>query len=153
MSLVQRIDDEIKAAMRARDAARLGVLRMLKSRLTEREVQMRAGGERRPLTDDQAIEVIAAYAKQRRDSIDGYRAGGREEQARAEEAELALVQEFLPAQISEDEVRDVVRAAVAETGATSMRDIGAVMKLVMPRLKGVADGKLVNRIVREALGG
>lgn len=96
--------------------------------------------------------MIATYAKQRRDSIEAYRKGGKEYLATKEEAELAIIQQYLPAQMSEDEVRRIVAAAVAETGATSAKEIGAIMKIVMPKLKGEADGAVVNRIVRELLG-
>lgn len=151
MTLVERIDAAAKDAMRARDATRLGVLRMLKSLLQNRAVELRTGGVGRPLDDDEATAVVATYAKQRRDSIESYRAGGREDLAAREEAELAIVQEFLPAQADEERIRAVVREAIAESGASSPRDLGAVMKLAMPRLQGAADGKVVNRIARELL--
>jgi uncharacterized protein YqeY len=127
---------------------------MLKSRMMEAEVERRAThGTGYELQDEEALAVIAAYAKQRRDSIDAYRQGGREDLAAKEEAELAVVQEYLPRQLSADEVRAIVSGAIAESGASSAKDMGAVMKLVMPKVKGVSDGKLVNQIVRELLGG
>ena len=154
MSLKQRLEDEIKTAMKARDASRLACLRMLKSRVMEREVALRAK-QGRDYTiaehDDEVQGVIAAYAKQRRDSIDSYRQGGRDELAAAEQAELAIVSEFLPVQLSEDDVRDLVKQAIADSGATSAKDLGAVMKAAMPLTQGKADGKLVNRLARELL--
>ena len=96
--------------------------------------------------------MIASYAKQRRDSIEGFERGGREEQAANERAELAIVEEYLPRQLTDDEIREIVRAAVAECGATGAAAMGAVMKAVMPRIKGMADGKRVQKIVRESLG-
>ena len=96
--------------------------------------------------------MIAGYAKQRRDSIEAYRKGGNEALATKEEAELAIIQQYLPAPISEEEVRRIVAAAIAKVDATSAKDMGAIMKIVMPILKGEADGAVVNRIVRELLG-
>jgi uncharacterized protein YqeY len=153
MSIRERIVSDLTAAMKAKDAARLGVIRMLKSRIMEAEVEQRGRkGSEYVLEDQECLAVIATYAKQRRDSIEAYRKGGNEDLAKKEEAELAMIQEYLPAQLSEDEVRRVVAAAIAETGATSAKDMGAIMKIVMPRLKGGADGAVVSRVVRELLG-
>ena len=139
--------------MKARDTVRLGVVRMLKARMQEAEVEKRAEkGAGYALEDAEALAVISAYAKQRRDSIEAYRQGGREDLAAKEEAELAIIQQYLPAQLSEADVRRLVSEAIAESAASSAKDMGAVMKLVMPKVKGVADGKLVNQIVRELLG-
>jgi uncharacterized protein len=153
MSIRERIVADLTAAMKAKDAERLGVVRMLKSRIMEAEVEQRGRkGPEYVLDDPECLAVIATYAKQRRDSIEAYRKGGKEDLAAKEEAELAIIQQYLPAQMSEDEVRRIVAAAIAESGATSSKEMGAVMKLVMPKLKGGADGAVVNRIVRELLG-
>ena len=153
MPIRDRIVADLTAAMKAKDATRLGVIRMLKSRIMEAEVEQRGlKGAGYVLEDEECLAEIAAYAKQRRDSIVAFRQGGKEELAKKEEAELAIIQQYLPAQLSEDEVRRVVAAAIAESGATSAKDIGAIMKIVMPTLKGVADGAVVSRIVRELLG-
>ena len=153
MGLKQQLSDDLKTAMKARDSDRLTVIRMLRSKLQEREVQLRGKhGPDHQLTDEDVLEVVGSYAKQRRDSIESYRAGGREELATAEEAELAIVQTYLPAQLSEDEVKAIVDEVVAETGAASPADMGKVMKALMPRTKGLADGKSVSRLVRERLG-
>ena len=153
MSIRERIVADLTAAMKAKDAARLGVIRMLKSRIMEAEVEQRGRkGPEYVLEDQECLAVIATYAKQRRDSIEAYRKGGNEELAKKEEAELAIIQQYLPAQLSEDEIRRTVAAAIAEFGATSAKDMGAVMKIVVPRLKGGADGAVVSRIVRELLG-
>ena len=125
---------------------------MLKAKIMEAEVDRRSKGGGDVLGDQECLAVIAAYAKQRRDSIEAYRNGGREDLATKEESELAIIQQYLPAQKSEDEIRGIVAAAIAETGATSAKDMGAVMKIVMPKLKSEADGAVVNRIVRELLG-
>ncbi|HET6373318.1 MAG TPA: GatB/YqeY domain-containing protein [Candidatus Polarisedimenticolia bacterium] len=154
MSLKQRITDDLKAAMKSGDRDRLEALRMIKARILEAEVDQRAAkGREYELSDPEAIQVIAAYAKQRRDSIDSYRQAGREDLASKEEAELAMVREYLPAQLSADEVRRIVKEAIDASGASSPKDMGAVMKLVMPKVKGAADGKLVNQIVGELLAG
>jgi len=154
MSIKQQIVDDMKAAMKSRAADRLEVLRMVKARMMEAEVSLRAAkGRDYELEDAESIQVLTSYAKQRRDSIDSFRQAGREDLATKEEAELALVQEYLPRQLPPEEVRRIVQEAIAEARATSARDLGAVMKLVMPRVKGAADGKVVNRIAAELLGG
>jgi uncharacterized protein YqeY len=153
MAIREQIVADLTAAMKAKDAQRLGVVRMLKSRIMEAEVEQR--GRKGPdyvLDDQECLAVIASYAKQRRDSIEAYRKGGKEDLAAKEEAELAIIQQYLPAQMPEEEIRRVVSGAIAESGAASAKDMGAVMKIVMPRLKGGADGALVSRIVRELLG-
>jgi uncharacterized protein YqeY len=152
MPLKQTIADELKAAMKARNQARLDVLRMARARLQEAEVALRATqGRDYEITDEESTRVLSGYAKQRRDSIDAYRAAGREDLAAKEEAELAIVQEFLPRQLSELEIREIAREAIASTGAASAKDMGQVMKAVMPKVQGAADGKLISRIVNELL--
>jgi uncharacterized protein YqeY len=154
MSLMDTIAEDLKSAMKSRAQERLDTLRMARSKMLEAEVNLRAEmGRDYKLEDHEAIKVLASYAKQRRDSIESFRAAGREDLAAREEAELAIIQEYLPKQMSEDDVRRIAREAIAAAGAASPRDMGAVMKLVMPRVKGAADGKLVNRIVNELLSG
>jgi uncharacterized protein YqeY len=153
MTIRERIVADLTAAMKAKDAQRLGVMRMLKSRIMEAEVEQRSlKGSDYILDDQRCLAVIASYSKQRRDSIEAYRKGGNEQLAKKEEAELAIIQEYLPAQLSEDSIRRIVATAIAESGATSTKEMGAIMKLVMPRLKDEADGAVVSRIVRELLG-
>ncbi len=152
MSLKERIGEEMKTAMKSGDKDRLGVLRMLRARVLEAEVSAREKqGRDHEATDEEVVAVISSYAKQRRDSIEAYRGGGREDLAAREEAELKIVQEYLPAPLTPDEIRAIVAASIAEAGAKSAKDMGAVMKLVMPRLKGSADGKQVQEIVRSLL--
>ena len=152
MSVRDKIDEEIKSALRGGEKLRLSCLRMLKARLIDAQVAERArSGAAAVLSDEAATEVIATYAKQRRDSIDSYAKGGRDDLADRERLELDVVNEYLPRQLSEEKVREIVGAAIAESGAASTRDLGQVMQLVMPQVKGVADGKLVNRVVRELL--
>ena len=148
----RKIVEDLTTAMKAKDAQKLAVVRMLKSRMMEAEVDCRAEkGAGYELSDDEATTVIAAYAKQRRDSIDAYVQAGRTDLADKERAELAIIQEYLPAQLSEQDIRAIVAQAIAESGAASPKDMGSVMKLVMPKVKGKADGKLVNQIVLELL--
>ena len=152
MSIKQRLNADMKQAMKDRERRTLTCIRMLKSKLLEREVALRGKhGTDYEITDDEALDVIATYAKQRRDSISSYREGGREDLASEEEAELAIVGCYLPAQLSEDELRELIRGAISESGAQTIKDVGSVMKLVVPQTKGVADGKLVNRLVRSLL--
>jgi hypothetical protein len=154
MPIKQRIVEDLTAAMKAGAKERLGVLRMVKAKMLEAEVSLRGTkGRDYQLEDPEAIEVLASYAKQRRDSIDSYRKGGREDLAAQEESELAIVQEYLPQRMSADDVRRIVREAIAQCGATSPKEMGTVMKLVMPQVKGAADGKMVSQIVSELLAG
>lgn len=152
MSLKQRILDDIKVTMKAQQPQRLGVLRMLKAKILEAEVAQREKkGLDYQLEDAETLRVVGQYAKQRRESIDSYRSGGRAELAAQEEAELKIVEEYLPQAASDDQVRAAVQAAIAELGATSKKEMGAVMKAALTKLQGAADGKLVNKIVMELL--
>ncbi|MDF1553252.1 MAG: GatB/YqeY domain-containing protein [Deferrisomatales bacterium] len=147
-TLQERIDAAAVAAMKSREAVRLGTLRMVRAALKNREIDKRA-----PLEETDVLQVLGTQAKQRRESIEQYRAGGREELAAKEEAELAVLQEFLPRELDENELRAAVAAAVTEVGAGGPRDMGRVMGVLMPRLQGRADGGAVNRLVREVLAG
>ena len=152
MTIKERLLADLTASMKARDAQRTSVLRMLKAKLLEAEVEQRAAhGLDYQLPDPELIRVLTSYAKQRRDSVTAYRQGGREDLAAQEERELAIVEEYLPRGLTEDEVREGVRAVIAELGATSKKELGAVMKAAMARFGGAADGKLVNRIAGELL--
>ena len=154
MSIRKQLDADMKQAMRDRDQPRLSCIRMLKSKVQEKEVALRGKhGKDHELTDDDVMAVLTTYAKQRRDSIASYREAGREELAATAEAELAILKAFLPEQLDEAAIRELVQKAIADSGAGSMKEIGAVMKLLMPQVKGKADGKQVNAIVRELLGG
>jgi uncharacterized protein YqeY len=152
MSIKRKLEADLREALKARETLRVGCLRMLKSKILEREVALRVErGKDYELEDDETRGVIAAYAKQRRDSIESYRQAGRDDLAGKEEAELAIVNAYLPRQLSDEEIGRIVREAIGESGAASPRDMGKVMKLVMPRVKGAADGKRVNEIVRASL--
>jgi uncharacterized protein YqeY len=140
--------------MKSGDKTKLSVLRMLKAKLIEAEVEARAKkGADAALGDAEALDAIASYAKQRRDAADSYRQAGRADLVQQEEAELAVVSAYLPQQLSREEVEVLAREAVAAVGATSAKDLGAVMKALLPKVKGSADGKVVNEVVRQILGG
>ncbi len=154
MSLKQRIEDDLKAALRAGDKQRLGCLRMVKAKAQEKQIELRGKkGSEAELSDDDVMNVVSAYAKQRHDSIESYERGGREDLAAKERAELEILAAYLPQPMSEDEVAAIIDEAVRESGASEPRDMGAVMQLVMPKVKGRADGKLVSRIVQSRLKG
>ena len=147
MSIQDRLSEEMKAAMRARDSLRLGTIRMARTALKNAEIEARQA-----LDDAAAIKVLSTLVKQRREAAEAYQAT-RPELADKEEQELLVLQEFLPAQLSEAELEEMIAKAIAESGASSMRDMGAVMKLVTPQTTGRADGKLVSEIVRKQLAG
>jgi hypothetical protein len=154
MAVKERLEAEMKEALRAKDADRLSCIRMLRSQLQTREVALRAErGRDYQLTDDEALAVVQSYAKQRRDSIDSYRQGGREELAASEERELAIVESYLPRQLDDAELGRIVQEVIAASGATSPRDMGAVIKGVMAKTQGAVDGRRVSSAVRTALGG
>jgi uncharacterized protein YqeY len=142
----------MKTAMKAGDKIRVSTLRMLQSRILEREVELRARkGRDYHLDDDETTDVLVSYAKQRRQSIESYVAGGRPELADKEREELAIVEEYLPRQLGAAELEALVDQAVSVTGANSLKDLGAVMKRVMAEAKGGIDGKTVNEIVKRRL--
>ncbi len=152
MGLKDVIAEDLKAAMRSRNQQRLDTLRMARARMLEAEVALRAEmGRDYQLSDPEAVKTLAAYAKQRRDSIEAYRNAGREDLAAKEEAELAIIQTYLPKQLTEDEVTRLVDEAIATTGASGPKDMGTVMKAVMPNVQGAADGRMVSRVVQERL--
>ncbi|MFO7653829.1 MAG: GatB/YqeY domain-containing protein [Candidatus Krumholzibacteriia bacterium] len=142
-----RLQGAVVSAMKARDRERLGVLRMLQAAVKQKEVD-----GRQELDEPAVIQVIASYARKVKDQLDGARAGGRADLVSAAERELAVVQEFLPAELGDDELSDLVREAIAETGAASPRDMGQVMKAVLPRVAGRADGGRVSAEVKRQLG-
>jgi hypothetical protein len=146
MSLIARIEGDLKDAMRSRDASRVGTLRLTLSALRSAEKDLG-----RPLHDDEELQVLQRERKRRVEAAEAFRAGGREEQAAAEERELAVLEEFMPAPLSEDELEEIVDDVIAEVGATSMRHFGRVMADVMPQVAGRADGAGVSQLVREKL--
>jgi uncharacterized protein len=146
MSGIQRLEEELREARLARDDARRDALSLLLSSLRSAEKDLQ-----RELTGDEELQVLQRERKRRVEAAEAFRNGGREEQAAAEEAELAVLEEFMPAQLSEEELEEIVDDAIAEVGATSMRDLGRVMADVMPQVAGRADGSMVSQLVREKL--
>jgi uncharacterized protein len=144
--MITRLEAELAAAMKARDATRRDALRLILSSLRSAEKELQ-----RPLTDDEELQVLQRERKRRVESIEAFRSGGREAKAEAEEAELEVLQEFMPEPLSEEELERIVDDAIAEVGATSMRDLGRVMADVVPQIAGRADGSAVSQIVREKL--
>lgn len=141
-----QLQEDLKAAMRAGDDLRKSVIRMSISALKNAEIEHRGA-----LDEEAALKVLMAEAKKRRDSIADYEKAGRNEQAEQEKAELAVLEVYLPQQLSREEIAVEAQAVIAETGASSMKDMGQVMRVLMPRLKGRADGRLVNQVVKELL--
>lgn len=149
MAFIDRISQDLTAAMRARDTTRLATLRMAKAALMNREVE-----RGRALDDTESLQVIASLIKQRRDSIEQFRNGGREDLATKEAAELAVLEAYVPPAAGQAEIEAAIEAAIAETGAAGARDMGKVMKAVMARLQGATlDGKVVSDLVRKRLAG
>ena len=142
------INRDMVAAMKSGDKDRLSTLRMLLSAIKYKEVDAK-----HQLNDEEVVSVLSTLIKQRQDSIDQFRKGGREDLVLKESKEVEVLKGYLPPQLSADEVRDIIKKAAQETGAAGPKDMGKLMKAVMPLVKGKADGKLVNDIVKEVLGG
>lgn len=150
MSLKQQILDDLKAAMKAKEADKLNVLRSLKAKLLEKEISERKGGEA-SLSDEQVVEVLMKAAKQRKESIDQFEEGGRDDLAEKEKFELEIIENYLPEMMDEDEIREEVKSQIDKMGATDMSDMGKVMGALMGRLKGKAEGATISKIVKEEL--
>jgi uncharacterized protein YqeY len=146
MQLRERLTAQMKEAMKSRDALRLSAIRMVLSSVKNRDIELR-----REMNDAEIIETIGTLCKQRRESIRLFKEAGRQELVDKEEAELALLIEFLPQQLTREELEALVDKAIAETSATSGKDMGKVMKALMPDVTGRADGKLVSEVVKEKL--
>lgn len=148
MSLSKKIDEDLIKALKAGDKARATVLRGLKSDCKYKQIEK---GE--DLTDDDVVGVLSSAAKKRKESIEQFRSGNRPDLVDKETSELELITGYLPAQLPENELREMIRASIEATGADSPAKLGLVMKDLMPKVKGKADGKLVNRLVHESLSG
>jgi hypothetical protein len=145
--LQEKIQAQMTEAMRAKDSLRLSVLRMMKSAVKNKEVE-----KMKVLDEGEVLTVLSTLVKQRKDSVDQFRKGGREELAQKEEAEIKIIEEYLPAAASEDDIRKAIEEAVQETGASSIKDMGKVMKAALARLAGKsADGARVSQMVKEKL--
>jgi uncharacterized protein len=148
MALKDQLDADLKTAMRDKDTVKLSVVRMLKSAIKYREIEVM-----KPLDDGGVLQVITSEIKRHKDSVEQYRAGNRADLVEKEEAEIAILQSWLPTQLSEAEVRAKVDAAVQAVGAKGPKDMGAVMKALLPEVQGKADGKLVSELVKARLAG
>ena len=151
MTLLERVDADLKDAMRAKDTVKLGVLRMLKSALKYGAIE-KSGAEAQ-LTDADAVQVVHKQAKQRQDSIESFEKGGRPELVEKEKVELAILNSYLPQQLGGEELAKVVRETIAEAGATSKAQMGAVMKALQAKVGDRADGRTLSQEVNQQLGG
>ena len=146
MSLQERLQEDVKQSLRNRDSTRLSIIRYLRSEIHNQEIARQA-----TLGDDAVIDLLGRQVKRHRESIDAFKQGNRPDLVEKEEAELAIVLQYLPEQMSEDEIKPLAQAAIQETGAAGPQDTGKVMGRVMPQVKGKADGRAVSAIVSELL--
>jgi uncharacterized protein len=150
MSLKERIGEDIKTAMKAKDKIRLQTVRSIKKAILEKEVEVRPQGQD-SLTAEQEIELLSQQAKQRRDSIEQFQNAGRDDLADKESQELAIIETYLPEQVSDSELEAIIDEIIANSGATSVKDLGKVMGPAMKQLKGKADGKKIQALVKSKL--
>ena len=146
MSIKEQLANDMKEAMKAKEKERLAVIRMVRGAIRQQEIDGKT-----ELDDEAVIAVISKEVKMRKDSIVDLQKGGRDDLVAQNEAEIAFLMPYLPKQLTEDEVRELVKEAVEKTGASSPKDMGKVMGALMPKVKGRADGKMVNQLVKEAL--
>jgi len=146
MNLLERLESDMIKAAKARDSERLGAIRFVRSQTKNRQIELR-----RELKDEDVVEVLSRVAKQHRESIEQFQEGGRDELVKHERRQLSVVEEYLPAQLGEQELLEILSGVIEETGAAGPRDIGMVMKTIMPRVKGRADGKIVKALVQSRL--
>jgi len=150
MALKEKLQNDLTAAMRARDEVRSGTIRMVLTAIKNEEV---AGKEARELSDAEVITVLSREAKKRREAAEAYEQAGAADRAANEKAEGSIIAEYLPAQLSEQEIKDLIAAAIAETGASGPQQMGLVMKSIQPQIAGKADGGVVSSLVKAALSG
>jgi uncharacterized protein YqeY len=148
MGLYEKVNEQVIQATKEKDKLRLSAVRLIKTALHNREIDLK-----RPLNDQECLQLLSGMVKQRRDSIEQFKQGGRMDLVEKEQAELAIIQSFMPQQMSEEEIVREIEKAVQEVGATGIKDMGKVMKILMPTLTGRADGKLVGEIVKARLSG
>jgi len=150
MSLKEKIDQDLKSSMKSGDKTRLNAIRSIRAALLEKEVSIRVGGTA-ILTEEQELEVLVSLAKKRRDAIEQFTAGNRPDLAETEKRELAVLEEYLPAPVSDEEVTTIIANIITTTGAASMKEMGKVMAEAMKALKGQTDGAKVQQIVKSLL--
>lgn len=146
MTLLARFDEDLKRAMKASESTKVSVLRMLKAALKNRQIE-----EGRELTDDETIKVVSNLVKRGRDSVEQFSKAGRADLAKKEEDEIAVLQSYLPEQLGSEDLDRIIKEAIRESSAMSAQDMGKVMRILMPKIKGIADGKYVNNRVKELL--
>ena len=146
MPLLQKLDDDLKVAMKASESLKVSVLRMAKAALKYRQIEK---GE--VLSDEDILSVLSGLSKQRRESIEQFSKGGREDLAEKERQELSILQWYLPQQLTQEEIDHIIVEAIRESSAGGIKDMGKVMRLIMPRMKGAADGKVVSQRVKDIL--
>jgi len=146
MSFLQKIDDDLKAALKKSETLKVSVLRMLKAALKNRQIDKRAD-----LSDEDILGVLSTLSKQTKESVEQFSKGGREDLAEKERQELEILQSYLPKQLTPEELDNIIDETIKEAAAAGVKDMGKVMRLLMPRVKGIADGKLVNQRVKDLL--
>jgi uncharacterized protein YqeY len=146
MDVIAMINEQMVTAAKAKDKIRLSAVRMLKTALHNKEIDLM-----RPLNEAETMQILSGLVKQRKDSIEQFAKGGRQDLVEKEEAELKILQEFMPAQMSDEDVEGIIRKAIAEAGAVSVKDMGKVMKVLMPQITGKADGKAAGEKVKALL--
>ncbi|MCX6733660.1 MAG: GatB/YqeY domain-containing protein [Candidatus Peregrinibacteria bacterium] len=147
MTLKEQLQQDLIASMKAKDEVTTGAIRLIKAAI----LRLETAGEKKIATDEDVIQIIGKEIKQRKDSIEQFEKGNRPELAEKEKLEMAVLEKYLPAQLSEEEIRTIVKEVITSTGATGKSDLGKVMGALMPRTKGKADGGMVNKIVQELL--
>ncbi|EGP4953359.1 GatB/YqeY domain-containing protein [Enterococcus faecium] len=146
MSLLSRLNDDMKTAMKAKDKESLQVIRMIKSSIQNEQIK-----KGHDLTEEEELTVLSREMKQRRDSLHEFEEAGRDDLAEKVKSEIVIVEKYMPEQLSDEEIRQLVQEAITQTGASSMKEFGKVMGAIMPKVKGKADGNQVNAIVKELL--
>ncbi len=146
MFLSEKLSEDLKTALKAGDKDTVSVIRMARAMIKNREIDKKA-----PLGDEEIYTILSSMMRQRKESIEQFSKGGREDLVRQETKELAIVQSYMPPQISEDELKVMISDAVAEAGAAGIKDMGRVMKLITPKVKGQVDGRLLSELVKQAL--
>jgi uncharacterized protein YqeY len=148
MSLLQKLDDDLKSAMKTSDKLKVSTIRMVKASLKNREIERRGD-----LSEDDIVSILASLSKQRKESIEQFANAGRDDLANQEKKELEILQEYMPKQLNPEELDEIISESIRETAAEGIKDMGKVMRMVMSRVKGSADGKTVNQRVRYLLEG
>lgn len=146
MSILERIETEFRDALKAKDERKVSILRMVKASIKNKEIEKRTS-----LSEDDLYDILNSFVKRGKESIEQFSKAGRSDLVQKEEEELRIIRSFLPEQLSEDDIKRLIREAISEVNAKGVNDMGKVMKVIMPKVKGRADGRLVNNLVREVL--